>query len=158
MTVDQQGSVTGIKNLKANGSTRGLARRCGGTENADSLASQAGSRQDRGHYVGSFLVRARYYNDKSDRIPHPAALIVSLRGRCGNECCDRLEDSSINVFLRFTRRLELAFRHTQRMIATLDHVQKVWRFHLGSDVLEKIRRTERIARALHKQDRRSQSA
>ena len=53
----------------------------------------------------------------------------------GNERRDGLEDSFINLFLRFARRLELPFRHAQGMIAALDNVQKVWRFHLGSDAL-----------------------
>ena len=44
------------------------------------------------------------------------------------------------------------------MIAALDDVQKVWRFHLGSNALQQIQRTQRVARALHKEDGRSQRA
>jgi hypothetical protein len=42
------------------------------------------------------------------------------------------------------------------MVAAFDQVQKVRRFHFGSDALQQIQRTQRIARALNKQDRRSQ--
>src|SRR5882724_11574701 len=66
-----------------------------------------------------------------------------------------LEDLSIDVFLSSTRHLELALRYAQGMIATFDHVQDVWRLHLGSNALQKIQRTERVTRALDKQDRRS---
>jgi hypothetical protein len=40
-----------------------------------------------------------------------------------NKSSDSLEDSLIDIFLRFARRLELPFRHAQGMIAAFDHVQ-----------------------------------
>ena len=47
------------------------------------------------------------------------------RWQIGNEVCDRFENSLIEIFLRFARRLELSLRHTQGMVAALNHVQKV---------------------------------
>ena len=67
--------------------------------------------------------------------------LISGRGELVNKSSDSSEGSLIHIFLRFTRRLELALRYAQRMIATLDHVQKVWCFHLGSDALQEIQRT-----------------
>ena len=61
------------------------------------------------------------------------------------------------MFLRLPRCLELALRHAQGMIATFDNAQKVWGFHLDSNLFQEIQRTQRVARALHKQDGRSQS-
>jgi hypothetical protein len=53
-----------------------------------------------------------------------------------NKSSDSFEDSVIHIFLRFTGCLELPFRHAQGMIAAFDHVQGIWRFHLGSDALQ----------------------
>ena len=62
----------------------------------------------------------------------------------------------IDIFLRFARRLELSLRYAQGMVAALNHVQKVWRFHVGPNALQQIQRTQRVARALHKEDGRGQ--
>src|SRR6266404_9314068 len=43
------------------------------------------------------------------------------------------------------------------MVSAFDHVKKVWRLHFLAHGLKKIQGTKRVARALHKQDRRSQS-
>jgi hypothetical protein len=64
----------------------------------------------------------------------------------------------IHIFLPFGRRAELTLRNTQGMIATLDGMQKISGFHLRSDAPQKIQRTQRVTRALHKQDGRSQRA
>ena len=66
----------------------------------------------------------------------PLIALISGRGELVNESGDSFEGSLIDVFLRFTRCLELAFRHAQRMIAAVDYVQEVWRFHVGSDALQ----------------------
>jgi len=44
------------------------------------------------------------------------------------------------------------------MVAAFNDMQKVWRLHVCAYTLEEIQRAKRIARALHKQDRRGQSA
>ena len=44
------------------------------------------------------------------------------------------------------------------MVAAFNDMQKVWRLHVCAYALEEIQRAKRIARALHKQDRRGQSA
>ena len=75
-----------------------------------------------------------------------------------NKSSDRLEDLVIDIFLCFACSLKLAFRQVQGMIATVDHVQEIPRFHFGSHPLQQIQRTKRVARALHKEDGRSQRA
>jgi len=75
-----------------------------------------------------------------------------------NKPSDCFENLVIDMFLRLTRCLELALRHAQGMIAAFDNAQKVWGFHLGSNLLKEIQRTQRVARALHKQDGRSKRA
>src|SRR5438046_2356706 len=42
------------------------------------------------------------------------------------------------------------------MVAAFNDMQKVWRFHFGSNPLQKIQRTKRIAGALHKENGRGQ--
>jgi hypothetical protein len=64
----------------------------------------------------------------------------------------------IDVFLGFARCLELALWHSQRMIAPVNNVQSIWRFHFAPDALQQLQRTQRVPRSLHKQDRRSQRA
>jgi hypothetical protein len=44
------------------------------------------------------------------------------------------------------------------MISAFNDMEKVRRFHLRTHTLEKIERTKRITRSLHKENRRSQSA
>ena len=44
------------------------------------------------------------------------------------------------------------------MVAAFHDMQKVWRFHFGSNPLQKIQRTQRIAGALHKENGRGQGA
>src|SRR4029077_1545222 len=44
------------------------------------------------------------------------------------------------------------------MVAAFNDMQKVWRLHVCAYALEEIQRAKRIARALHKQDWRGQSA
>ena len=44
------------------------------------------------------------------------------------------------------------------MISVFNDMEKVWRFHLRTHTSEKIERTKRITRSLHKENRRSQSA
>src|SRR5437899_12752566 len=44
------------------------------------------------------------------------------------------------------------------MVAAFNDIQKVWRLHVCAYALEEIQRAKRIARALHKQDWRGQSA
>jgi hypothetical protein len=39
------------------------------------------------------------------------------------------------------------------MIPAFDNVEDAWSLHLGADALKQIQRTERVARALHKEDR-----
>jgi hypothetical protein len=58
-----------------------------------------------------------------------------------NKSSDSSEGSLVDVFLRFANCLELALRYAQGMIGVLGHVQKVWRFHFGSDTLQQIQRT-----------------
>jgi hypothetical protein len=48
---------------------------------------------------------------------------------------DSSEGSLVDLFLRFANCLELALRHPQGMIAALDHVQGIWRFHFASHAL-----------------------
>src|SRR4051794_38514750 len=75
-----------------------------------------------------------------------------------DEICGGFENSLIHVFLLFARRLELVLRHPQGMIAAVNDMQKVWHFHLASNALQQIQRTQRVACPLHKQDGRSQRA
>src|SRR4029077_12016293 len=75
-----------------------------------------------------------------------------------NKSSDSSEGSLVDLVLRFANCLELALRHAQGMVAAFDHMQAVWRFHLASNALQQIQRTQRVACALHKQDRRSQRA
>ena len=44
------------------------------------------------------------------------------------------------------------------MVSVLNQMQKIWRFHFGSNALQKIQWTERVARTLDKKDGRRQSA
>ena len=77
-----------------------------------------------------------------DKSPRGFQKVEELdRSQSRDEICDRFENSLIHIFLRFTRRLELAFRDAQGMVAAFNHVQKIWRFHLGSDPLQQIQRT-----------------
>jgi hypothetical protein len=64
----------------------------------------------------------------------------------------------IDLFLSLAGISKLSFGHEQRMIAALDDVKKIWRFHFAPNVLEQVERAERISSALHEQDRRSQIA
>src|SRR5437773_11831639 len=44
------------------------------------------------------------------------------------------------------------------MVAAFHDMQKVWRFHFGSNTLQKIQRIQRIAGALHKENGRGLGA
>ena len=44
------------------------------------------------------------------------------------------------------------------MVAAFNDMQKIWRFHLGSNALQKIQWTERVARALNKKNGRVECA
>ena len=118
--------------------------------------------------IGGLLVRkCRDSEIVVGRIPHRYSLeskqeLLPYQGlgwqQTGHEVCNCFENSLIDMFLRLTRCLELALRHAQGMIAAFDNAQKVWGFHLGSNLLKEIQRTQRVARALHKQDGRSKRA
>jgi hypothetical protein len=72
-----------------------------------------------------------------------------------DEAGDGFEDPAIDLLLRFTRSLELALSDDQGMIAALDEMQRVRHFHRGAHLLEQVERTERVARSLHKENRRA---
>ena len=67
--------------------------------------------------------------------------LISGHGELVNASSDCFKCLLIDIFLSFTRCLDLAFRHAQGMVAAFHNVQKVSRFHLGSNALQKIRRT-----------------
>ena len=75
-----------------------------------------------------------------------------------NKPSDCFENLVIVIFLRFARSVKLALWHAQGMIAAFDHVQSVRCFHLSPDAFQKVQRTQRVTRALHKQNGCSQSA
>src|SRR5258707_7807987 len=99
-----------------------------------------------------------FWSATSPRVAFTGGFEELRRWQRGDEVCDRFENSLFHSFLRFACCLELALRHAQGMVATLDDVPEIPRFHLGSHPLQKIQRTQRVARSLHKQDRRSQRA
>ena len=74
----------------------------------------------------------------------------------GQELPDRGDCALIDVILRFAIGLELGLGDEERMISSLDDVQLVYGSHLVSNIFEQVERTERIASALHKEDRRPQ--
>ena len=57
-----------------------------------------------------------------NRFPFHVYLIRSSFGRLVNKSSYGLEDLSIDIFLSSTRRLKLAFRHAQRMVASFNDV------------------------------------
>jgi hypothetical protein len=71
---------------------------------------------------------------------------------------DRPQDTLINVHLCFTAGLQVALRDEQRVITAFHYVQLIRRPHLATHSREHIQGTERIARALHEQNRGGQLA
>jgi hypothetical protein len=61
--------------------------------------------------------------------------LISGHGELINKSSDSSEGSPVDLFLRFANCLELALRYAQGMIAALDDVQKIPRFHFGSHPL-----------------------
>jgi hypothetical protein len=62
------------------------------------------------------------------------------------------------LFLRFTGVFQLRLCDLEGMVAGVNDVKKVGRFHFLPDVLEQIEWAERIARSLHEQDWRPEIA
>ena len=75
-----------------------------------------------------------------------------------NETGNGLEDSLIDIVLRFPCGLKLALGDAQGMVAAFNDMQKVRCFHFAANALQKIQWTKGIARALYKQDRCGQGA
>ncbi len=65
---------------------------------------------------------------------------------------NRVHNPLVNVFLGFTRRMQLRFRHEKRMIATRDNLQLVRSAHLLTNSVQKIERTKPVASSLNKKD------
>jgi hypothetical protein len=72
------------------------------------------------------------------------------------ELSDRSDHTSIDLLLRPAGGFELRPGHCKRMISSLDDVQFVHGLHLPTDIFEQVEGTERVARALHKEDWRPQ--
>jgi len=70
------------------------------------------------------------------------------------EVDDRASHALVGILLRRPPRLQRRLRHQERVVASVDDMEARGRAHALSYILEKLERTEGIARSLHEQDRR----
>jgi hypothetical protein len=66
---------------------------------------------------------------------------------------DRSQHAVIHFVLARSQRLQGRFRDDERVVAFLDNIERRGRMHPLANALEKIERTEGVARSLHEQDR-----
>jgi hypothetical protein len=90
---------------------------------------------------------------RSDGAGHAAESPLTYSPVRGQELPDRCDCALIDIVLHFAAGLELGLGDEERMISSLDDVQLVHGSHLVSDIFEQVERAERIASALHKEDR-----
>jgi len=75
-----------------------------------------------------------------------------------HKIADRPQDAIIDFVLGLPTRHELTLGDEQRMVSTFDNVEFICRFHFPPNAYQHVQGAEPVARSLHEQNRRCQSA